>query len=299
MATDGTYYGRGPRRLGVRLLPLLLAGLAAAFIAFKGCQEGPFGRQQIVALNPQQEQQLGLEAYQEVLGKSDVVRDGPAVTAVKRVTGRLEDAVRNPEFLRAVGLKEPPDYSWDVRLVRSEQVNAFCLPGGKMVVYTAILPVCETDAGLATVMGHELSHALAHHGAERMAQTQIAQVLLGGAAGSLGDMDPQQRVQVLRVLNAGAQFGILKYSRKHESEADHMGLFLMSAAGYDPHETVKFWERMQSATKGGGGTPEFMSTHPSHETRIRDLTDWIPEALPLYKANPAPAGEERLPRVGG
>ena len=143
-----------------------------------------------------------------------------------------------------------------------------------------------TAAGLATVMGHEISHALAHHGAERMAQTQIAQVLLGGAAGSLGDMDPQQRVEVLRVLNAGAQFGILKYSRKHETEADHMGLFLMAAAGYDPHETVKFWERMQSATKGGGRTPEFMSTHPSHETRIRDLLNLIPRAEPLYRASP-------------
>jgi len=284
MATDGTYYGRGPRRLGVRLLPLLLAGLAAAFIAFKGCQEGPFGRQQIVALNPQQEQQLGLEAYQEVLGKSDVVRDGPAVTTVKRVTGRLVGAVRNPEFLRAVGLKEPPDYSWDVRLVRSEQVNAFCLPGGKMVVYTAILPVCQTDAGLATVMGHEIAHALAQHGAERMAQTQMVNIGMTAAGGALGNMDPNDRAKIMAVLNAGAKFGILKYSRSHESEADHVGLLLMAAAGYDPRESVKFWERMRKMA-GGGKTPEFLSTHPSHETRIRDLENWMPQALSLYKAS--------------
>jgi metalloendopeptidase OMA1, mitochondrial len=298
MATDGSYGGRG-RGLGVRLLPIGLAILAAAFVAWQGCQNGPFGRNQIVAVNPEQEKALGLQAYQEVLSKSDVIREGPVVDAVRRITGRLVDATRNPDFLRITQLQQPPDFKWEVRVVRSQQVNAFCLPGGKMVVYTAILPVAETHAGLATVMGHEISHALAHHGAERMAQTQIAQILTTGAGASLGDMDPQQQQEVMRVLNAGAQFGILKYSRKHESEADHMGLFLMAAAGYDPHETVKFWERMQKATKGGGGTPEFMSTHPSHETRIRDLTNWIPQAEPLYKANPAPASDERLPRSGG
>jgi predicted Zn-dependent protease len=299
MATDDSYYGQRPGCLGglaVRLLPVFLAILAAAFVALKGCQEGPFGRRQIVAMGPEQEKQLGLQAYQEVLSESDVVRSGPVVDAVRTVTGRLVDAVRNPEFLRITHLKQPPDFAWDVRVVRSQQVNAFCLPGGKMVVYTAILPVADTAAGLATVMGHEISHALAHHGAERMAQTRIAQILTTGAGASLGDMDPQQRMNVLRLLNAGAQFGILRYSRKHESEADHMGLFLMAAAGYDPRETVRFWERMQSATKGGGGTPEFMSTHPSHQTRIRDLTAWIPDAEPLYRANPAPAGDERLPR---
>src|SRR5262245_49053106 len=290
--------GGFPLRIGIRLLPLLLAGLVAAFLAARGCQEGPFGRRQIVALGPQEEKQLGLQAFQEVLGESDVVRGGPVVDAVRQITQRLVGAVRNPEFLRITQLRQPPDFEWDVRVVRSQEVNAFCLPGGKMVVFTGILPVAETHAGLATVMGHEISHALSHHGAERMAQTQIVQVLLGGAAGSLGDMDPQQRQQVLQVLNAGAKFGILRYSRKHETEADHMGLFLMAAAGYDPQETVKFWERMQAATKRGGQPPEFMSTHPSHETRIHDLTGWIPEARPLSKANPAPAGDERLPRDG-
>jgi predicted Zn-dependent protease len=292
----GYYDGRRGPSLGARFLPLLLAVLVAAFVAAKGCQQGPFGRRQIVGVAGEQEKQLGLQAYQEVLGQSDVVRGGPAADAVRGVTRRLVEATRNPAFLKATGLRQPPDFDWDVRLVRSQQVNAFCLPGGKMVVYTAILPVAETAAGLATVMGHEISHALAHHGAERMAQTQIVQILTTGAGASLGDMDPQQRAEVLRLINAGAQFGILKYSRKHETEADHMGLFLMAAAGYDPHETVKFWERMQSATKGGGGVPEFMSTHPSHQTRIRDLTAWIPDAEPLYRANPSPAPDERLPR---
>lgn len=293
--------GRDPRARGclMRLAPLAIAGVMAAVVAWQGCQEGPFGRRQIVAMNPQEEKQLGLEAFQEVLTQSDVVAGGPAADAVKQITGRLVRATSSPEFLKMVGLDEPPKFDWAVRLVRSKQVNAFCLPGGKMVVYTAILPVAKTHAGLATVMGHEISHALAHHGAERMAQTRIANILMGGAAGSLGDMDPAQRQQVLQVLNAGAQFGILKYSRKHETEADHMGLYLMAAAGYDPRATVSFWERMQAATKGGGGTPEFMSTHPSHETRIRDLTNWLPQAEPLARTDPAPDSDRPLPTAGG
>jgi predicted Zn-dependent protease len=291
---NGTH-GQG-RGIGIRLLPLLLAGLVAAFVAMRGCQEGPFGRRQIVGLNEQQEHQLGLEAFREVLNQSDVLQGGPTVDAVQQITRRLVGAVRAPAFLRATMLKRPPEFEWAVRVVRSKEVNAFCLPGGKMVVYTGILPVAETHAGLATVMGHEIAHALAHHGAERMAQGQIAQILLGGAAGSMGDMDPAHRQQVLQILNAGAKFGILKYSRDHESEADHMGVYLMAAAGYDPRETVRFWERMAAATQSAGRPPEFLSTHPSHETRIRDLTEWIPKALPLYEANRAPAEDQRLPR---
>jgi predicted Zn-dependent protease len=301
MAGDPMGNPRG-RGIGIRLLPILFALAAAAFVAWQGCQKGPFGRNQIVGMNPQQEQQLGLQAFQQVLEENgrNVIRDGPAADAVRAITRRLVTATTRPDFLRATGQAEPPKFEWDVRLVRSKEVNAFCLPGGKMVVYTSIMPVAETYAGLATVMGHEISHALAHHGAERMAKTQIANILLGGAGASLGDMDPGQRQQVMQVLNAGAKYGILKYSRENETEADHMGLLLMAAAGYDPQATVKFWERMQAATGGGGRPPEFMSTHPSHETRIRDLTNWLPDAEPLYKANRAPdGGDERLPPVNG
>jgi metalloendopeptidase OMA1, mitochondrial len=291
-----------PRGRGclLRLAPLLVAGAFAAFVAWQGCQQGPFGRRQIVALNPQQEQQLGLQAFQQVLQENGgkVIRDGPAADAVKEITRRLVAATSRPDFLSASQQSEPPKFEWDVRLVRSPEVNAFCLPGGKMVVYTGIMPVAETHAGLATVMGHEISHALSHHGAERMAQTRIVQILMGGASGSMGDMDPQQRQQVMSVLNTGAQFGILSYSRKHESEADHMGLLLMAAAGYDPRATIEFWTRMKAATASAGRPPEFMSTHPSHETRIADLKDWLPTAEPLYKVDPAPDGNERLPSVG-
>jgi predicted Zn-dependent protease len=297
----GMPMGGDPRARGclLRIAPLLVAGLFALVVAWQGCQQGPFGRRQIVAMNPQQEQQLGFQAFQQVLQENgaNVIRNGPAADAVKEITRRLVRATTQTDFLRASQQSEPPRYEWDVRLIRSKEVNAFCLPGGKMVVYTGIMPVAQTYAGLATVMGHEISHALAHHGAERMAQSQIVNILVGGAGASLSDMDPQQQQQVLQVLNAGAQFGILKYSRKHESEADHMGLLLMAAAGYDPHAAIKFWERMETATAGGRRPPEFMSTHPSHETRVRDLTNWLPDAEPLYRADPAPDGDERLPSV--
>lgn len=272
-----------PSRGGLRIRwwPLVIGLVAAGFIMVRGCQEGPFGRRQVVGLNPDQEARLGAQAFQQVLQESRVVGSGPAVDAVRRVGARLAAAAEGEAFLHAVEL-DRQKFAWDFRVVESPQVNAFCLPGGKVVVYTGIIPVCRTEAGLATVMGHEIAHALAHHGAERMAHQQLVQIGQMAAAGSIEGVEPEQRRQIMAVLGAGGMFGILlPYSRKHESEADHMGLLLMAAAGYDPHEAPRFWERMQK--KGGGGPSEFMSTHPSHEHRIRDLNNWIEEALPLYK----------------
>src|SRR5262249_16589289 len=194
---------------------------------------------------------------------------------------RLAKASNSPEFLRATGIK-PQNFTWEYRLVRSRQVNAFCLPGGKVVVYTGILPVCETEAGLATVMGHEIGHALAHHGAERMAQERLVAIGTTAVAGSLDNVSPQQRQMIYGVLGAGSKFGILlPFSRKHESEADHIGLLLMAAAGYNPEEASVFWGRMQKAA-GGGKPPEFMSTHPSDQHRAAALRGWLNQAMPLY-----------------
>ena len=260
------------------LIALLIGGIAIGAFAIRGCQPGPFGRRQIVTLSPRQEIALGAQAYGEVLGKARVISTGPVVRDVETVTSRLIQATRNPEFLRMTRLTQRP-YEWEVKVVRSREANAFCLPGGKMVVYTAILPICETDAGLATVMGHEISHALARHGAERMAQQQMAQLGIGAAGATLGNMDPQQRQSVMMVLNAGAQFGILRYSRKHESEADHIGLIYMARAGYPPEAAVEFWQRFGEFNKQqGGDTPWFLRTHPLDETRAKQLQGWIPEA---------------------
>lgn len=282
--------------LGVRLIPILIGLIAVGATMVRGCQQGPFGRVQIVAIQPPQEAQLGLQAFHEVLSHARVVPRGAIVDAVQEVTDRLISATKNAEFRQMLGTPIPT-FDWDLKVVDDKQVNAFCLPGGKIVVYTAIIPVAETDAGLATVIGHEISHALAHHGAERMAQQQMVNIGLTSAGASMGDIDPAKRQQLLSVLNAGAKFGILSYSRKHESEADHMGLLLMAAAGYDPEETVKFWERMTEATKDSQSPPEFMSTHPNHQTRIADLKRWIPDAMPLYENSPMKSRTKVLPEI--
>ncbi|MBL9084819.1 MAG: M48 family metallopeptidase [Planctomycetales bacterium] len=275
----------GSRLLTRLVIVVVLAAIPLGSLLLKGCQKGPFGRNQVVALNPEQEEQLGLQAFEEVLQqeRQKVLTRGPLVDAIRDIAQRLTTAARHEGFLTGVQLPEQ-EMQWDVRVIDSKEQNAFCLPGGKIVVYTGILPIAESNTGLAVVMGHEIAHALAHHGAERMAQQQMAQIGVMAAGGALGDMDPGARQQVLQMINAGAKFGILKYSRNHESEADRMGLLLMAAAGYDPRESMKFWERMQ-ANSGGKSPPEFASTHPSHETRIQDLKSWIPDAMPLYEAS--------------
>jgi predicted Zn-dependent protease len=162
-------------------------------------------------------------------------------------------------------------------------VNAFCLPGGKIVVYTGIIPVAKTDAGLATVMGHEMAHATLRHGSERLFKQQATQTVLTGISVSMGDMDYEQRRAIMGALGAGAQYGLLMpFGRDHESEADALGLTYMARAGYDPREAIAFWERMAEAS-GGAQPPEFMSTHPAHGTRIERLKQLMPAAMEIYQ----------------
>jgi len=170
--------------------------------------------------------------------------------------------------------------------VRDGQANAFCLPGGKMVVYTGIIPIAQTEAGLATVLGHEMAHATSRHGSQRLLQTKIANTLLTGAQASLafGDMDSQRKMEVMAALGAGTKFGVLlPFSRKHESEADEVGLYYMARAGYDPHEAIAFWQRMEHSSGAGGQPPEFLSDHPSHGSRIADLQAHMPRAEEEYQ----------------
>jgi metalloendopeptidase OMA1, mitochondrial len=282
------------RSLGVRLLPILIGLAAIAFTMVRGCQEGPFGRRQIVALNPQQEAALGAQAFQQVVQQADVVPDGPVVRAVQRVAKQLIEATEKPDLLDRLKLS-PQQFRWELRVVRSREANAFCLPGGKIVVYTGILSIAETESGLATVLAHEIGHALAHHGAERMAQDELVNIAATAAAGSIQDLEPEKQRQILVLLGAGAKFGVLlPYSRRHESEADHIGLLLMSEAGYDPHAAVKFWRRM-SQQMLGGQPPQFMSTHPSHEHRVQDLEGWQEQAMEIYQRVETHPPDHRLP----
>ena len=174
-------------------------------------------------------------------------------------------------------------FQWEFNTVESEEANAFCMPGGKVVFYTGILPICQDEAGVAVVMGHEVAHAIAKHGNERMSQGLVQQ--FGGVALSVALSDkPAQTQQLFQTAyGVGSQVGVmLPFSRLQESEADELGLIFMAMAGYDPHEAPKFWERM-SAKSSGGAPPEFLSTHPSHETRIRKLNKAIPKAMEYYK----------------
>jgi predicted Zn-dependent protease len=261
------------RRRHFVIWPLLIAGIFAAYNYFSAPKvtNPETGRTTRVALSSEQEDQLGLQSYSEVLSQSEVVPSGPEHDLVVRVAQRLAAATG----------AAAKDFKWQVNLVRSPQVNAFCLPGGKIVVYTGILSYTQTEPALAAVMGHEMAHAVARHGSQRLLRTSMAQTLLAGANFSMGNMDPQQRQMIMGALGAGAQYGVLlPFSREHETEADEMGLLYMARAGYDPREAIGFWERMSKA--GGAQPPEFASTHPSHARRIEDLQAFMPKALSEY-----------------
>lgn len=261
------------RRRHIAIFPILIA-LAIAAYQYFGSEKvvnPETGRTARVALSTEQEATLGLQSYREVLSQSDTIRSGPEYAMVERVARRLAAATGDAAR----------DFQWQVALIRSDQANAFCLPGGKIAVYTGILPYTQNEASLAAVMGHEMAHAIARHGSQRMLRTALAQTLLAGAQFSLTDMDPRERYTVMAALGVGAQYGVLlPFSREHESEADAMGLMYMARAGYDPHEAIGFWERMAQA--GGSQPPQFMSTHPANATRIQNLQALMPKAEAEY-----------------
>jgi predicted Zn-dependent protease len=238
-----------------------------------GCQTVPVtGRSQLVLLPEREELELGLQTYREVLSKSKLSGDREINAQVERVGRRIAAAT------------ERPDFQWEFKVIDDRKNrNAFALPGGKVAVYTGILSVTQDDAGLAVVLGHEVAHAIARHGAERMSQGILAQVGLATVMVSMRNRDPRTVQTVGALLGAGATLGvILPYGRLQESEADHLGLIFMAKAGYDPRVAVDFWQRMDRASREGA-PPEFLSTHPSHQTRIRQIEGWLPEALTHYR----------------
>jgi predicted Zn-dependent protease len=274
--------GGMPRR-GLKLWPILLFVVYLGYYWLSHQDTTSYtGRKQLIDTSPQQEAALGLQSYQEILSQSQVVTSGQLPQQVKEIARRLIDAAPKVEQYYAQTKSVPAatdwsSYQWDVNVLQSDEVNAFCLPGGKIAVYTGMVPVAQNSDGLAVVMGHEIAHALLRHGGERMAQQKLVQLGTMAAGMSVSDMDPQQQQMVMAALGAGAQYGmLLPFSRSHESEADHVGLLLAAAACFDPHEAPKLWQRMGALAKQK--PPEFMSTHPADATRIDQLNAWMPEA---------------------
>jgi len=230
-------------------------------------------RKQLRTMKPEQEIQLGLQSYQQILNdnRQNLVTSGPVVDATREIGARLARAAAN----------EDPGFDWAFNVIDSPQANAFALPGGYTAVYTGLIPIAKNEDGLAVVMGHEIGHALAHHGAERMAQQNMQRIVGAGVSMGAGGMDYGAQRAVMGVFGGISQYGYaLPFSRKHESEADYIGLILMSRACYDPREAPLLWERM--GAQGGQTPPEFQSTHPSPETRVNDFKRWMPEAIRVY-----------------
>lgn len=258
--------------LGTALVALLVMG---------ACTSVPLtGRRQLALVPAAQMQAMSYAQYSQTLSGSKLSTDAQATAMVKRLGTRIQQAVE--AYMASKGLSgQLAGYAWEFNLVEDPQVNAWCMPGGKVVVYTGILPVAVTEEGLAAVMGHEIAHAIARHGDERMSQGMLQE--FGGLALStyLQDRPAQTQQLWMTAYGVGSQLGVmLPYSRTHESEADHMGLIFMAMAGYNPEAAVSFWERMAA---NGGSTPEFLSTHPSDARRVADLKRLMPQAKKYYQ----------------
>ena len=287
-----------PRLIRVTTICCLLTGGASLV----GCETNPYtGRKQLLMSSVGEELQMGAQAYDQV--KSDPKmrpsQDPREIEPVKRVAARIVEAAKRSKYAEMA-----QQFQWEVTVIKDDKTaNAFALPGGKMAVYTGIFPMAKTEAGLAAVMGHEVVHALARHGGERMSQEKAKSMTLQGLqiAGQLlgvTSKNPALSQATMAALGLGAQVGVLlPFSRKHESEADYVGILLAADAGYDPQESVHLWERMEQLS-GGSGPAEFMSTHPGHETRIEQLKKWMPEAMAIYQKR-APMPTTPLPDVGG
>ncbi len=284
---------------GVKQVPriVLVVMIGGSLSTLSGCETNPYtGRSQLLMTSVSEEMQLGDQAYQQVKNDPKVrqSQDPREIEPVKRIAARIIEAAKRSKYGEMA-----KQFQWEVTVIKDDKtLNAFALPGGKMAVYTGIFPVAKTEAGLAAVMGHEVVHALARHGAERMSQGQLTNAtlqVLGTAAGASGS-NPMLGQAAMAALGVGAQVGVLlPFSRKHESEADYIGILLAADAGYDPRESVQLWERMGQLS-GGGAPSEFMSTHPSHGTRIEQLKKWMPEAMGIYQTRqPVPASE--LPAI--
>ncbi len=250
-----------------------------------GCQTNPYTqRSQLLLLPDSYMSQMAATQYNQVLDdpKVSISKDPREIEPVKRIAARIIEAAKRSKYAAAA-----KKFKWEVTVIKDDNTaNAWAMPGGKIAVYTGLFPMAKTEAGLAAIMGHEVIHALAQHGGERMSQGLIAQFGMTAAAVVLSTQgtSPQMSQLAMQALGMGAQVGVLlPFSRKHESEADYVGVLLAADAGYDPRESIKNWQRMAKMSQGV--PPEFMSTHPAHGTRIADLQGWMPEALSIYQSS--------------
>lgn len=259
--------------------------IACLFLALvlAACSTVPLtGRQQLDLVPSDQIMAMSAEQYDKVMRENNVIRGTAEARMVERVGRRISAAVE-----RYLGSRNRAEilqgYHWEFNLIEDDSENAWAMPGGKVAVHTGILPVTANENGLATVMGHEIAHAVARHGNERMSQGLLTQ--LGGAALSVAlSQNPSQTNDLfMQAYGLGAQVGVLlPYSRLQESEADRLGLIFMALAGYDPRGAVDFWQRMANESKGGR-PPEFLSTHPAHQTRMQRIREYLPEAMRYYR----------------
>ncbi|MBX7204962.1 MAG: M48 family metallopeptidase [Bacteroidia bacterium] len=266
--------------MNLKLILLTLLTLSG----FSACHKVPItGRRQLSLVSEKEMQAMSFKEYSSFLSQSRIVRYTPDAEMVKRVGQKISAAVT--EYLHSKGQEKLLDgYAWEFNLVDDRQVNAWCMPGGKVVVYTGIMPIVKDENGLAVVMGHEIAHAIARHGNERMSQGLVQQ--LGGIALAVAVSDkPSETQQIfMGAYGIGTTVGLmLPFSRTHESEADILGIDFMAMAGYDPNHAVTFWQRMADASKGQAKPDEFLSTHPSDATRIANIKKHLPDALRYYK----------------
>lgn len=240
------------------------------------------GRKQLSLVSSAEMNQMSAQQYQEVIKTGPLSTNQEQTALIKRVGVRIQKAVE--QYMADKGASDQlQGFNWEFNLIQDDKtVNAWCMPGGKVAFYTAILPICKDELGVAVVMGHEVAHAIANHGRERMSQGLLAEFGMSTLGTAMGQNPSATQQIFMQAVGMGTNVGMLKFSRAHETEADHMGLIFMAMAGYDPATAPKFWERMASLS-GGQQPPEFLSTHPSHETRIKDLEGWIPEAMTYYK----------------
>lgn len=240
------------------------------------------GRQQLSLVSNAEIIPMANQQYDSVVSTAKLSTNQQQTAMVKSVGSRIQRAVER-YMAENNASAELEGFQWEFNLIDDPKtVNAWCMPGGKVAFYTGIMPICQNEAGVAVVMGHEVAHAIANHARERMSQGLVANGLLGTVGAALGQNPTLTKQLFYQAVGMGAQIGMLKFSRQHESEADKIGLIFMAMAGYDPNEAPRFWERMSSQS-GGAEPPEWLSTHPSHSSRIKDLNEAIPEAMKYYK----------------